>query len=95
MKGRIRDFLLYCETMDFGKGKLSEKENTFYQRFSQEILSLCRSLPESAQTDAMLFLMRYSGVNLGEELDFFANYYPPTWSILYWLSHITLSPPND
>jgi hypothetical protein len=26
-------------------------------------------------------------LNLGDELDFFANYYPPSWSILYWLSH--------
>jgi hypothetical protein len=31
--------------------------------------------------------MRYSGLNPGDKLDFFANYYPPTWSILYWLSH--------
>jgi hypothetical protein len=31
--------------------------------------------------------MQYSGVNLGDELDFFAKYYPPSWSILYWLSH--------
>ena len=87
MEGRIRDLLLYCKTIDFGKSKLSKREKTFYQRFSKEILSLCRSLPESAQTDAMLFLMKYSGVNLGDELDFFANYYPPVWSILYWLSH--------
>ena len=35
----------------------------------------------------MLFLMQYAGINLGDELDFFADYYPPTWSILYWLSH--------
>ena len=87
MKGRIRDFLLYCETIDFGKGKLSKMESTFYQRFNNEIISLCRSLPESLQTDSMLFLMQYSGVNLGDELDFFTNYYPPIWSILYWLSH--------
>jgi len=86
MKGRISEFLLYCQTADFGKGELSKRERTFYQRFSNEVLSLCRSVPESAQTDSMLFLMRYSGLNLGEDLDFFANYYPPIWSILYWLS---------
>jgi hypothetical protein len=86
MRGRIRDFRLYCETIDFGKAKLSKTENTFYRRFSKEILSLCRSLPESAQTDAVLFLMKYSGLNLGDELDFFAHFYPPAWSILYWLS---------
>ena len=87
MKDRIRDFLFYCENIDFGKAKLSKTENTFYRRFSKGILSLCRSLPESAQTDAMLFLMKYSGLNLGDELDFFSNFHPPAWSILYWLSH--------
>jgi len=87
MKGRIRDFLLYCKTIDFGKGELSKMESTFYRRFSNEIVTLCRSLPESVQTDSILFLIQYSGVNLGDELDFFANYYPPAWSILYWLSH--------
>jgi hypothetical protein len=86
MKGRIRDFLLYCENIDFGKSELSKMESTFYRRFNNEILSFCRSLPESVQTDSMLFLMRYSGLNLGDELDFFANYYPPSWSILYWLN---------
>lgn len=87
MKKRIRQFLPYCKTMDFGKAKLSSMERTFYRRFSNDIVSLCRSLPESVQTDSILFLMRYSGLNVGDDLDFFANYYPPTWSILYWLSH--------
>ncbi|MGO9571492.1 MAG: hypothetical protein ACLP5H_28550 [Desulfomonilaceae bacterium] len=87
MKSRIRDFLLHCNTIDFGKCKLSKMERTFYRRFSNEIVSLCRSLPKSVQTDSILFLMQYAGVNLGDALDFFANYYPPTWSILYWLSH--------
>jgi hypothetical protein len=31
--------------------------------------------------------MQYSGVHPGNELDFFAKYYPPVWSILYWLGH--------
>lgn len=86
MKGRIRNFLLYCETVHFGEVKPSRPQSTFYRRFSDENLSLCRSLPESAQTDAILFLMQYSGVNLGDELDLYANYYSPIWSILYWLS---------
>lgn len=87
MKGRIRDLLLYCHTVDFGRDNLSKREGNFYQRFSNEIVSLCRSLPESVQANAMLFLMQYSGINPGDELDFFANYYPPVWSILFWLSH--------
>jgi hypothetical protein len=84
--GTIKDLLHYCETMDFGKGALSTTERSFYQGFSNEILSLCRSLPESAQTDSVLLLMRYSGVHPGDELNFFANYYSPAWSVLYWLS---------
>jgi hypothetical protein len=91
MKTKIREFLFYCKTMDFGKVELSKMESAFYRRFSNEILSLCRSLPESIQTDAMLFLMQYSGIKLGDELDFFANYYSPMWSILYWLSHDSIS----
>jgi len=87
MNGRTGDFLPYCKTTDFGKVRLSKRESAFYRRFSKEIMSLCRSLPESAQTDSMLFLMEYSGLNIGDELDFFANYYPPAWSILYWLGH--------
>jgi len=86
MNRRIRDFLLYCETVNFGKAELSRLESAFYKRLNSQIPSLCRSLPESVQTDSMLFLMKYSGVNLGDELDFFANYYSPTWSIVYWLS---------
>jgi len=86
MNRRIRDFLLYCETIDFGKVELSRPESAFYRRFNNEIVSLCRSLPESAQTDAMIFLMRYSGLNLGDELDFFSHFCSPAWSILYWLS---------
>ncbi len=92
MKSEIGDFLRCCEATDFGKGELSKRESSFYRRFNNEVLSLCRSLPEAVQTDSVLFLMRYAGVNPGEELDFFANYYPPAWSILYWLRS-TQAPP--
>ncbi|MCG6535942.1 MAG: hypothetical protein L7F78_14870 [Syntrophales bacterium LBB04] len=92
MKSRIKDFLLHCKTVDFGKDKLSKRETIFYRRFSNEIFSLCRSLPESAQTDAILFLMRYSRINLKDKPDLFANYYPPAWSIIYWLSRYSTLP---
>jgi hypothetical protein len=92
MNRRIRNFLLQCEAIDFGKGELSKRESTFCQRFSKEILSLCKSLPVSAQTDSIFFLMHYSRIKLGGVMDFFTNYYPPMWSILYWLSrNCTLS----
>ena len=86
MRANIEDFLLSCENIDFGKNALSKKEIAFYQRLNNEMILLCRSLPESAQADAMLFLMQYPGVKFGDELDFFANYYTPIWSIVYWLA---------
>ncbi len=86
MKDRIRNFLHYCETVDFGKVELSTMESTFCQRFNNEILSLCKTLPQCIQSDSMLFLMQYSGLSLGDKLNFFSNYYSPTWSVLYWLS---------
>ena len=62
---------------------MDEKE--FCSEWNNEIISLCKSLPESTQTDALLFFMRYSGLSFSEELNFFRTYYAPTWSIIYWL----------
>jgi hypothetical protein len=74
-------------SIDFGEARISGSERLFYRRFNDRIVSLCRSLPDSAQTDAILFLMRYCGIVPHEGLDFFRHYYPPAWSILYWLCH--------
>lgn len=94
MKRNIRDFLHHCETMDFGRIIFSKTEGNFYRRFSNEIIALCRSLPESVRTDSILFLLKYFGVNLSEGVDFYAHFYAPTWSILYWLSHNNTLPTN-
>jgi hypothetical protein len=87
MNQSVQEFLRYVKNTDFGKNPLSERQAAFYQRFNSEILSLCRSMPESVQTDSLLFLMRYSGLRPGEIPDFFANYYPPIWSIIFWLGN--------
>jgi len=87
MEDKHRNFLSWCAQADFGGIALSKTEKAFYGRFNGEILSLCRSLPNSVQTDSLLFLMQYSGINLGDELDFFSKFYLPSWSVLYWLSN--------
>lgn len=87
MRRKTLNLLMYCQHIDFGQCALSENQSVFYRRFNNELVSLSRSMPQSAQTDAMLFLMSYSGLNPGDELDFFANYYAPIWSMLYWLSN--------
>ncbi|MBP7737509.1 MAG: class 1 isoprenoid biosynthesis enzyme [Spirochaetes bacterium] len=56
----------------------------FYRRLNSHMTALCRSLPETMQTKAMMFLMEYGRIAVGESLDFFKHYYAPSWSALYW-----------
>lgn len=92
MNRGIPNFLLECKRLDFSRPALSEGERAFYKRFNDQTMSLCRSLPEAAQTDSIMFLMRYAGIHPGGALDFFANYYAPIWSVLYWLGQETSLP---
>ncbi len=85
MEDSLEDFLSSCSEIDFGSVDLSDREKEFYKKFNREIISLCDSMPESIQTDALLFFMKYSGLSIGYKLDFFKNYYVPSWSIIYWL----------
>jgi hypothetical protein len=86
MEDKTTSFLACCADTDFGSIVLSKTEKSFYERFNREMVSLCRSLPDSVRADSLLFLLKYSGLTPGDELDFFTNYYPPSWSVLYWLS---------
>jgi hypothetical protein len=79
------DFLSRCAQTDFGTIALSRTERAFYERFNGEIISLCKSLPDSVRTDSLLFLLEYSGASLADGVDFFKNYYAPTWSFVFWL----------
>ncbi len=56
------------------------------QRLNNQVSDLCRSLPKSMQAGAMMFLMEYSHIGVGEALDFFKYYYAPAWSVLYWMA---------
>jgi len=87
MEDEFEDLLSSCSAINFGMIDISREEKEFYNDLNNEIMLLCKSLPESAQTDALLFLMDYSKISFGEDLDFFKRYYIPAWSILYWLIH--------
>ena len=86
MTNSIQNLLSYCSDIEFGPVDISAAECDFYQNFNDEIISLCRSLPESIQIEAINFCMKYSGIAFGKELNFFKHFYTPTWSILYWLN---------
>jgi hypothetical protein len=84
MVNRISQLQKSCSEIDFGSIELSEQEKTFCHEWNTEILSLCRSLPDSTQTDAVLFFMQYAKASF-EDLNLFRMYYAPAWSIIYWL----------
>ena len=87
MGDKLSNFLSFCSNIDFGDINLPDAEKEFCRQLNGQILSLCKSLPQSVQNDALFFLMRYARVSLAEELNFFQNYYVPAWSILYWLAN--------
>jgi len=84
MDNNISNLLSSCSEIDFGTVNLAGEEKKFCCEWNSEIISLCKSLPESTQTDALLFFMSYSKASF-EELNFFRMYYVPAWSIIYWL----------
>lgn len=84
MNNKISDLRSFCSKIHFGAVDLSDEEKKFCTEWNREIISLCKSLPESTQTDALLFLMRYSRASF-EDLNLFRMYYVPAWSIIYWL----------
>lgn len=86
MKDTIECLLSNCSAIDFGTIDLSNDQMAFYGTFNRSILRFCETLPESTQTDALLFLMEHSGLSIGQELVFFKNYYAPSWSMIYWLA---------
>jgi hypothetical protein len=80
-----------CAETEFGATPLTEGAKNFRREWNNEILALCKSLPDSTQTDALLFFMNHSAVPFGDGIDFFRTYYSPTWSIIYWLSQLRSS----
>ena len=85
MRVNTKNLQSFCSEINFGEVDLSIEEEEFRRNFNNEIIALCRSLPESTQTDAILFFTQYLVTPIGRELNFFANYYAPSWSIIYWL----------
>lgn len=85
MNDKINTLLAACSEMNFGAVNLSNGQKAFCTDLNDEIISLCRSMPETTQTDALLFLMQYLRTSLGKELNFLRYFYAPAWSIIYWL----------
>lgn len=85
MEDKVKDLLSSCSEIDFGAVNLSDREKEFCSELNNEVISLCKTLPESAQIDALFFFMGFFRITFGQGFSFFMNYYVPAWSIIYWL----------
>jgi hypothetical protein len=59
MEAKFEKLLTSCSELDFGAVNLSEGEIEFYHQLNNEIISLCKSLPESTQTEAIIFSIHF------------------------------------
>lgn len=80
--------LEYCKNVAFGNIKLSKEEDELYSLLNEQLLTLCRGLPESVQNNATIFLIEYSRYRFGEPFHFFEKFYMPTWTIIYHIASL-------
>lgn len=84
MENKIAAWLTSCCEIDFGEVNLSDEQKIFCNQWSDESILLYKTLPESMQADAILFLTKYAKTSI-TEFNLFRMYYVPAWSIVYWL----------
>lgn len=77
-----------CTSLDFGKVISTTGRDEFLRRLNSAVTDLVRSLPRSIQADAIMFILSYAGLRIGDELNFFRGYYSPIWSSLYWIMRL-------
>ena len=93
MEKGIEPLLKYCSEIDFGPVTISGRQQRFLDEMNHMVLSLARSLPKSTRTDALFFLMFYMDIVADQQinfykLNFFKNYYTPSWSIIFWIQDV-------
>ena len=85
MTASLHTLFADCREIEFGLIPITAEKKEFYSLFNDQMIDLCRSLPESTRLNATNFILTYSGLSVGDELNFFRKYYTPAWSILYWI----------
>ncbi len=81
-----KDLFSICRELSFGEVVPGREEEALYKVLNEQILDLCRGLPQPMQSPGIMFMMEYSGLAPGETLDFYKNYYKPVWTIIYHIS---------
>lgn len=85
-KGRDVAIKLLPPALHFGVPSLSEGEKEFYRNLNDAVLRILKTLPPLTQTAALLELAACLNIPFTKDIDFFRGFYPPAWSILYWIN---------
>lgn len=88
MNDQANKLLNWCNQVNFGEVKLTPSQSEFYNSLNEQVLHLCKSLPESVQTDALLLFLKDPRGSFSQNLDFFNHYHTPSWSVVYWLAEL-------
>jgi hypothetical protein len=74
-----------CASIRFGRIRLNGSRAAFYRLLNHQVLDLCRRLPPSVQTEALIHFMYSTDTSLTDGLEVFKHYPAPVWSILFHL----------
>jgi hypothetical protein len=72
----------------FGHVNTTDAVAAFGHEMNREMMALLRSLPVATHAEAVSLLMQHFRTPFFPEFDYFRNYFPPSWSILYWLGRM-------
>jgi hypothetical protein len=84
----MNDILKRYKNAAFGTISLDEDEQIFYNDMNNHMIKLFRALPSSVQTEAILFIISYTGNTFGKELNLLSKFYTPLWSTIYWIAKL-------
>ena len=87
-QSRIENAVAKGPLIKFGQVPLTAAVEAFRHEMNAEIMAFLHSLPKSKQTDAVVFLLTHCRTSFLPRFDFFANYYSPAWSVLYWIEKV-------
>lgn len=82
----VSDYIRACAAIGFGRVRPEGGMLVFYQALNGAMVQFLQGLPAPMRSEAMLFCMRYAGIRIGDEIDFFRNYHAPVWSVMYWIA---------
>ena len=71
--------------LEFGNVELTPGEKRFGKLLNTYALRSCFRLPVGLQNAAALYFINQSRQSQEGGIDYFANFYGPCWSLLYWL----------